>query len=158
MRRLAVHLSLVAAACVPNYSGMKAPPMPDDMVEVAAPEPVTWHTTVQVLAKNDLPIEDLRRQFGWIETQVRTVDQTAASAWADCSDPLQNAIIGPDRVAVLVRVDSDGSNKSKIHVEAEWSYSLDSEVTCQSKGIWEQTLLSKITDAVAQTVAESDEV
>ena len=150
MRRLAVYLGLVAAACVPNYSGMKAPPMPNAMVSVAAPESVTWHTTVKLLAKNDLPIEDLRRQFGWIETQVRTVDQAAASAWADCSDPLQNAIIGPDRVAVLVRVEADGSNSSKIHVEAEWSYSLDSEVTCQSKGVWEQTLLSKITDAVAQ--------
>jgi len=126
--------------------------MPDGMVQVAAPEPVVWHTTVQVLAKNDLPIEDLRRQFGWIETQVRPVDQAAASAWADCNDPLQNAIIGPDRVAVLVRVKSDGSDNSKIHVEAEWSYSLDSEVTCQSKGIWEQTLLAKIRDAVAQKV------
>lgn len=152
MRRLAVYLCLVAAACTPNYSGMKAPPMPDGMVQVAAPEPVVWHTTVQVLAKNDLPIEDLRRQFGWIETQVRPVDQAAASAWADCNDPLQNAIIGPDRVAVLVRVKSDGSDNSKIHVEAEWSYSLDSEVTCQSKGIWEQTLLAKIRDAVAQKV------
>ncbi len=157
MRRMAVHLCLAAAACTPNYSGMKAPPMPDGMVEVAAPEPVTWHTAVQVLAKNDLPIEDLRRQFGWIETQVRPVDQAAASAWADCSDPLQNAIIGPDRVAVLVRVKSDGSDNSKIHVEAEWSYSLDSEVTCQSKGIWEQTLLAKIREAVAQKVPETDE-
>jgi hypothetical protein len=131
--------------------------MPDGMAEVAAPEPVTWHTTVQVLAKNDLPIEDLRRQFGWIETQVRPVDQAAASAWADCSDPLQNAIIGPDRVAVLVRVARDGSDNSKIHVEAEWSYSLDSEVTCQSKGIWEQTLLAKIRDAVAQKAPETDQ-
>jgi len=131
--------------------------MPDGMVEVAAPESITWHTSVRVLARNDLPIEDLRRQFGWIETQVRPVDPAAASAWADCADPLQNAIIGPDRVAVLVRVESDGSDKSKIHVQTEWSYSLDSEVTCETKGIWEQTLLATIKDAVEQDARDSDE-
>ena len=50
-------------------------------------------------------------------------------------------------VAVVVRVASDGNDKSKIHVEAGWSYSLDSEVTCQSRGIWEQGLLAQIKDA-----------
>lgn len=156
MRPMVAHLCVLGAACAPNYSGLKAPPMPDGMVKVAAPEAVTWHTSVQVLASNDLPIEDLRRRFGWIETQVRPVDQTAASGWADCADPLQNAIIGPDRVAVLVRVDSDGSDNSKVHVQAEWSYSQDSEVTCESKGIWEQTLLAKIKEAVEQQALESD--
>jgi len=156
MQRWLAHLCLLGAACAPNYSGMKAPSMPDGMVEVAAPESVTWHTTVQLLANNDLPIEDLRRQFGWIETQVRPVDQAAASAWADCTDPLQNAIIGPDRVAVLVRVEGDGSDTSKIHVQAEWSYSLDSEVVCQSTGIWEQTLSARIKDAVEKKAGESD--
>ena len=156
MRRLVAHLCLLGAACVPNYSGMKAPAMPDDMVEVAAPEAVTWHTIVQLVSSNDLPVADLRRQFGWIQTQVVPVDQAAAAGWADCTDPLQNAISGPDRVAVLVRVESDGSDNSKIHVQAEWSYSLDSEVTCQSKGIWEQTLTAKIKDAVEQQLRETD--
>ena len=155
MRRSLAHLCLLGAACTPNYSGMSAPPMPDGMVEVAAPEAVTWHTSVKVLASNDLPIEDLRRQFGWIETQVRPVDQAAAAGWADCTDPLQNAIIGPDRVAVLVRVESDGSDNSKIHVEAEWSYSHDSEVVCRSTGVWEQTLLAKIKEPVEKTARES---
>jgi hypothetical protein len=127
------------------------------MVSLNAPEPVTWHTTIQTLAGDDLPIEDLRRQFGWIETQVKPVDRADAIAWADCSDPLQNSIPGPDRVAVVVRVLADGSQKSKLHVQAEWSYSFDSEVTCQSKGIWEQGLLGQIkaaSEAEAQRIEQ----
>lgn len=127
--------------------------MPNDMVRVAAPESVTWHVSVQVLASNNLPIADLRRQFGWIETQLRPVDQSAAAAWADCADPLQNAIAGPDQVAVLVRLKEDGSDYSKIHVTAQWSYRLDSEVTCTSKGVWEQLLLGKIKDAAEDAAA-----
>ena len=154
MRRLSVLLVALVLGCVPNYSGLSAPPDPENMVPLDAPEPVTWHTAIQVLAADDLPIEDLQRQFGWIETQVKSVDRTAATAWADCSDPLQNSIPGPDRVAVVVRVKADGSNKSELHVTAGWSYSFDSDVTCQSKGIWEEALLVQIKNA-AEAAARS---
>lgn len=147
MRRVPVLVIALVVACVPNYSGVSAPPDPENMVPLAAPESVTWHTAIQVLAGDDLPIEDLRRQFGWIETQVKRVDQQQAAEWADCADPLQNAIAGPDLVAVVVRVEADGDDKSKIHVQAGWSYSLDRDVTCQSRGIWEQGLLGQIKDA-----------
>ena len=85
---------------------------------------------------------------------MKRVDQAEAAAWADCADPLQNAIPGPDRVAVVVRVASDGNTKSKLHVQAGWSYSFDREVTCQSRGIWEQQLLAKIKDASEREARE----
>jgi len=156
MRPLLVCLLCLCLACASYYSGPKAPDPPEDMVEVGAPEAVTWHTSIQVLARNDLPIEDLRRQFGWIETQVRPIDPSQATGWAECADPLQNAIAGPDRVAVLVRVTEDGSEHSKIHVQAAWSYSLDSEVNCQSNGIWERGMLAKIKDAAEAQAGEPD--
>ncbi len=156
MRCVPVLLLSLVLGCVPNYSGISAPPDPENMVPLNAPEFVTWHAAIQVLAADSLPLEDLRRQFGWIETQVKTVDQSEAFAWADCADPLQNAIPGPDRVAVVVRVAADGKN-SQLHVQAEWSYSFDREVTCQSRGIWEQTILEKIKDA-SETEARRLEV
>jgi hypothetical protein len=152
MRLLLALLPAVILGCA-YYSGPKPPPLPADMVPVQAPEAVTWHTSIQVLTKNGLPIEDLWRNAGWIETQVRSVDQTEAAAWADCVDPLQNAIAGPDRLAVLVRLEQDGDARSKIHVETEWSYSQDSEVTCQSRGVWEPGMLAKIKEAAEANAA-----
>ena len=157
MRRLAVLLVSLGGGCVPNYSGVSAPPDPENLVPLEAPESVTWHTAIQVLAADDLPIEDLQRQFGWIETQSKPVDRTAAASWADCSDPLQNSIPGPDRVAVVVRVKADGSDNSELHVTAGWSYSFDNEVTCQSRGVWEQALLVQIknaSEAQARSIAQ----
>ena len=51
MRRLVAHLCLLGAACVPNYSGMKAPAMPDDMVEVG---PLGTVKTYLHRARNEL--------------------------------------------------------------------------------------------------------
>ncbi len=134
---------MLLAACVPNY-GLPAPPMPDGMVRLDVPEPTLWHSTIQLLTTRDIPIRDLRRGAGWIQTDLFRVDSELAAASAECADQLQNAIPAADQVEVIVRIDEDGSNASRLHVAARFSYSLDSGVTCQSNGSWERDVLERI--------------
>jgi hypothetical protein len=110
------------------------------MVPVSASEPALWHATLQVLTDRGLPIKDLRRSFGWIQTEPAPVDTTRSAAWAECADPLQNAIPRPDRVAVVIRVARDGDTRSKVHVAPTWSYQADDDVRCTTTGIWEKDL------------------
>lgn len=133
----------MAAGCVPNY-GPPAPPMPDDMTRLEVPEPTLWHSTIQLLTSRDIPIKDLRRGAGWVQTERFRVDPELAAGWAECADQLQNAIPAADQVEVIVRIDDDGSDASKLHVAARFSYSLDSGVTCQSNGVWERDVLLRI--------------
>lgn len=156
MRRPAILFLALGLACTPFYTGPKPPPPPKDMTPLQASEEVTWHTAIRVLATHDLPIEDLRRRGGWIETQVRPVDQSAAAGWADCVDQLQNSIAGPDRLAALVRVVKLERDRTKISVEAEWSYSQDPNVTCQSRGVWERNMLTMIKQAAEQEARRED--
>jgi len=151
MHRSAALLLVSAIACAPL--GPKPPPRPANMVPVNASESALWHATIQVLTDRGLPIKDLRRSYGWIETEPAPIDTTRSAAWADCADPLQNAIPRPDRVAVVIRVARDGSTRSKVHVAPTWSYQADADVRCKTAGIWEEDLRKEITAAAVATEA-----